>query len=388
MWRHIVSNFLTILIVVLVGIAGLVAWAKREYEGPGPLSEAVCLQVERGSSMSKVSEQLRGQGAVSSAYILRAGADYEKKSSQLKFGSYLIEPHASMQGIVAQITEGGPSSCGTELNYRIGVNAQQMVLRELDPATKEFVEKVKFDPKAEEAPAGFADEASKADVRLRVTLAEGVTSWQVVEALKSADFLEGEIKDIPAEGSLAPDSYEVKRGSDRGALIAAMEVSQSARLAAAWEARAPGLPYKTPEEALVMASIVEKETGVPTERRQVASVFVNRLEQGMKLQTDPTVIYGVTKGQGVLGRGLRQSELRRETPYNTYVIDGLPPGPICNPGAEAIKAALDPDSTPYLFFVADGSGGHAFAETLDEHNRNVEAWRKIEAEAQKAPAGN
>ncbi|MBD3786227.1 MAG: endolytic transglycosylase MltG [Sphingomonadales bacterium] len=388
MWRHIVSNFLTVLIVILIVIAGLIAWAKGQYEGPGPLAEAVCLQVERGASMSGVSERLRAQGAVSSAYILRAGADYEGKSSQLKFGSYLIEPGASMQGIVAQITEGGPSSCGTELNFRIGVNAQQMVLRELDPATKDFVEVAKFDPKTEEAPAGFAEAAGKADVRLRVTLAEGVTSWQVVEALKSADFLSGEIAAVPAEGSLAPDSYEVKRGSDRAALIAAMEASQAARLAAAWEARAPGLPYETMEEALVMASIVEKETGVPSERRQVASVFVNRLEQGMKLQTDPTVIYGVTKGEGVLGRGLRQSELRRATPYNTYVIDGLPPGPICNPGLEAIKAALDPDSTDYLFFVADGTGGHAFARTLDEHNRNVEAWRKIKAEAAAQSSGN
>lgn len=388
MWRHIVSNFLTVLIVILIGIAGLIAWAKGQYEGPGPLTQAVCLQVESGASMTRVSERLRDQGAVSSAYILRAGADYEGKSGQLKFGSYLIEPGASMQGIVAQITEGGPSSCGTELNFRIGVNGQQMVLRELDPATRDFVEVAKFDPKTEAAPEGFAAAAAAADVRLRVTLAEGVTSWQVVEALKSADFLSGEIAAVPAEGSLAPDSYEVKRGSDRAALIAAMTASQQARLEAAWAARAPGLPYETVEEALVMASIVEKETGVPSERRQVASVFVNRLARGMKLQTDPTVIYGVTKGQGVLGRGLRQSELKRATPYNTYVIDGLPPGPICNPGREAIEAALNPDSTQYLFFVADGTGGHAFAETLDEHNRNVAAWRKIEAEAGALPAGN
>lgn len=388
MWRHIVSNFLTVLIVILVGLGGLAAWAKKQYTNPGPLTQAVCLRVEPGASFARVSEDLRGQGAISSAYIFRAGADYAGKSGALKFGSYLIDPGASMEGIVDQITSGGPSSCGTELNFRIGVTAQDMILRELDPVSGQYVEKAKFDPAAEPAPEGFAEESSKADVRTRVTLAEGVTSWQVVEALKSADFLKGEIKQIPAEGSLAPDSYEVKRGSDRNALIAEMQARQQVILATAWEARAQGLPYETPEEALVMASIVEKETGVPSERRQVASVFINRLEQGIKLQTDPTVIYGVTKGQGVLGRGLRQSELRRETPYNTYVIDGLPPTPIANPGRAAIEAALNPDSTRYLFFVADGSGGHAFAATLDEHNRNVAAWRKIEAEQQNQGAGN
>ncbi len=381
MWRHIVSNFLTVLIVLLVAVGGLVAWAQKQYEEPGPLARAVCLKVEPGASFARVSEELRAQGAISSAYIFRAGADYAKKSGDLKFGSYLIEPEATMQGIVEQITSGGPSTCGTELNYRIGVTGQQLILRELDPATGDYVEQAKFDPKTETPPVGFAEAAGKADVRLRVTVAEGATSWQIIEALKSADFLQGEIKTVPAEGSLAPESYEMKRGSDRNALIAEMEKRQAAIIAAAWEGRASGLPYSTPEEALVMASLVEKETGIAEERTRVASVFVNRIEQGMKLQTDPAVIYGVTKGQGVLGRGLRQSELRRETPYNTYVVAGLPPTPICNPGRAAIEAALHPDSTPYLFFVADGSGGHVFSETLEEHNRNVAKWRALEKAA-------
>lgn len=389
MWRNIVSNFLTLLVLVLVGLAGLVAWSKSQYEQPGPLTEAICLRVESGAKFKDVSEELRAKGAISSAYIFRAGADYAEKTGKLKIGSYLIEPRSSMVGIVDEITRGGPSSCGTELNFRIGVNGQQMILRELDPASGEYVERAKFDPKAEAAPEGFAQDAGKADVRLRVTLAEGATSWQVVEALKSADFLKGSVKELPAEGSLSPDSYEVKRGSDVNALIAEMEVRQAATLAEAWAGRAEGLPYETPEQALVMASLVEKETGVAEERTRVASVFVNRIEQGIKLQTDPAVIYGVTKGQGVLGRGLRQSELRKETPYNTYVIDGLPPTPICNPGKAAIEAALHPDSTPYLFFVADGTGGHAFAETLEEHNKNVAKWREIEAQkAQGATAGN
>lgn len=380
MWRNIVSNFLTVLVVVLVALAGLASWAKRQYEQPGPLTEAMCLRVESGAKFKDVSEELRAKGAISSAYIFRAGADYDEKTGKLKIGSYLIEPGSSMTGIVDEITAGGPSSCGTELNFRIGVTGQQMILRELDPASGDYVEKAKFDPKTEQAPEGFAEEAAKSDVRLRVTLVEGATSWQVVEALKSADFLAGSVKEVPAEGSLSPDSYEVKRGADRAALIADMETRQAADLAVAWESRAEGLPYETPEEALVMASLVEKETGVAEERARVASVFLNRLAQGIKLQTDPAVIYGVTKGQGALGRGLRQSELRKDTPYNTYVREGLPPTPICNPGRAAIEAALHPDSTRFVYFVADGSGGHAFAETLEEHNANVAKWRAIEAQ--------
>ena len=255
-----------------------------------------------------------------------------------------------------------------------------MVLRELDPASNRYVEVVKFDPAVDVVPAQYLDLAEATDMRWRVTLAEGVTSWQVVDALKRADFLTGSLDAVPAEGTLSPDSYEVEKGSARADLVAAMEAEQTATLAELWATRADGLPYKTPEEALVMASIVEKETGIAEERKQVASVFINRLRDGMKLQTDPTVIYGVTKGEGLLGRGLRQSELRRETPWNTYVIDGLPPTPIANPGRLSIEAALNPDTTKFLFFVADGSGGHAFAETLAQHNENVAKWRALEAQ--------
>tara|TARA_R110002095_G_scaffold165572_1_gene143749 strand:- start:85 stop:606 length:522 start_codon:yes stop_codon:yes gene_type:complete len=167
-----------------------------------------------------------------------------------------------------------------------------------------------------------------------------------------------------------------------------MITSQEKRLAAAWDARDPGLPVESPEELLILASIVEKETGVPEEREQVASVFVNRLNQGMRLQTDPTVIYGITKGQGVLGRGLRRSELRGETPFNTYVIPGLPPAPIANPGRASLMAAAQPAKEDFVFFVADGTGGHAFAVTLEQHNANVARWRKIESERGAEAAGN
>jgi UPF0755 protein len=254
------------------------------------------------------------------------------------------------------------------------------VVRELDPATSRYVEQVAFDPSTEAAPDDYTAVRDRNDTRYRVALAEGVTSWQVVNALSRLDVMSGEVAEVPAEGSLAPDSYEIIPGEDRTALLARMAAAQDAILAEAWTNRVEGLPLASPEEVLILASIIEKETGVADERRQVASVFVNRLNRGMRLQTDPTVIYGITKGEGVLGRGLRQSELRGATPWNTYVIEGLPPTPIANPGRASIEAAVDPDDTPYVFFVADGTGGHAFAETLEEHNRNVAVWRRIEAE--------
>lgn len=380
MWKSVASNALTLFIVLLVVAAGLVTWGREQFTGPGPLTQAVCVKVERGASLASVSQALEKQGAVTDARIFRIGADYSDKAADLKFGSYLVQPGSSMRQVLDQLTEGGQSTCGREVNFRIGVNAQDVILRELDPETNRYEEVVKFDPATDAVPPEYVEVAEAEDIRWRVTLAEGVTSWQVVEALKRADFLTGEIAAVPAEGTLAPDSYEVDRGSARADLIAAMEAKQVATLAELWASRAAGVPYDTPEEALIMASIVEKETGIAEERKRVASVFVNRLEQGMRLQTDPTVIYGITKGEGVLGRGLRQSELRRETPWNTYVIDGLPPTPIANPGRLSIEAALNPDTTDYLFFVADGTGGHAFAVTLAEHNENVARWRAIEAQ--------
>ncbi len=386
MWRGVASNALTFFILILVVLAGVLAWGRQAYNGPGPLTQAVCFKVERGASLAQVSRALEDQGAVSDARIFRIGSDYADKGTQLKFGSYLIQPGSSMADVIALLTAGGQSTCGREVNFRISVNTTDVVLRELDAATNRYVEVVKFDSAAGAAPAEYLEAATADDMRWRITVAEGVTSWQVVEGLKRADFLEGEIDQVPPEGSLAPDSYEVDRDADRQALLGEMSDRQARILAELWEMRVADLPYDTPEKAMVMASIVEKETGVAEERGRVASVFVNRLRQGMKLQTDPTVIYGITKGEGVLGRGLRQSELRRETPYNTYVIDGLPPGPIANPGRAAIEAALNPDKTDFLYFVADGTGGHAFAETLEAHNENVAKWRAIEA--QQPEAGN
>ncbi|MDQ7263395.1 endolytic transglycosylase MltG [Paracoccus sp. PS-1] len=377
-WRHIASNFLTLLIVILIAVAAAIAWGKHEYTKPGPSAVAACVRVAPGASLNAVSQQLAEQGVVSNAYVFRAGADYAGKSRDLKYGSYLMPPGASMEEIVRVITAGGPSTCGTEVVFRIGVRENSVILRDMDAETGVFAEQAKYNPASEPAPEVIVAAEAKPDARLRISVAEGVTSWQVVEGLKQAGFLGGEVAKLPDEGILAPDTYDVEKGADRAALLAEMERRQAAFLAAAWENREPDLPYETPEEALIMASIIEKETGVPDERRVVASVFVNRLRQGMRLETDPTVIYGVTGGKGVLDRGIRGSELRRRTPYNTYQIDGLPPTPIANPGRAAIAAALDPEDTDYVFFVADGSGGHAFARTLEEHNQNVARWREIE----------
>ncbi|PTQ68538.1 endolytic transglycosylase MltG [Celeribacter persicus] len=387
MWRSIASNALTLFIVVLIALAGGIAWGKRQYVAKGPLDQAICLRVPSGSTMRRVSEDLAEQGAITNPSVFRIGAEYSDKSQQLKAGAFLVDEGASMAQIVDIITRGGASTCGTEVVYRIGVNRALMQVRELDPATQSYVETVEFQPgpegeEGDAIPEGYTKVRSDANTRYRVLVAEGTTVWRVVESLKGADFLTGsvEAEEMPSEGMLAPDSYEVSEGTDVDDLIARMVALQQQRIDTVWATRVDGLPFDTPEEMLTMASIIEKETGVAEERRQVASVFENRLKRGMRLQTDPTVIYGVTNGIGVLGRGLRQSELQSNSPYNTYVIEGMPPGPIANPGLEAMQAAVEPDETPYLFFVADGTGGHAFAETLAEHNANVARWREIEAQ--------
>jgi len=380
MWRSIASNALTLFILALFLLGGVIIWGIREYDAPGPLTDAICLKVDRGSTMGRVAGNLADQGAISSEAMFNISADYSELSDDLKAGSFLIEPGASTREILTAITQGGQSTCGTEVVYRVGVNRMTVQVRELNPTTDRFEELAAFNPAEDETPEAYADARDDNDTRFRVAVAEGVTSWQIVTSLRDLDILTGAVETLPEEGALAPDSYEVRPGDAREALVARMAAAQETRLSEAWEARSADAAVTSPEEALILASIIEKETGVADERYTVASVFTNRLRRGMKLQTDPTVIYGITRGQGTLGRGLRQSELRRETPWNTYVIEGLPPTPIANPGMASIEAALNPDETPFIFFVADGTGGHAFAETLDEHNRNVAKWRAIEAE--------
>ena len=379
MWRSVASNALTFLIVLFmgVGIAGL--WAKNEYMQAGPLDQGICLRVAPGSKFYDTADDLKKQGAISSASLFRIGAEYNGKANHLKAGSFLIPAAASMDQVVDLITKGGANTCGTEIVYRIGVASTTVQVRELDPATERFVERAAF-KMGDDAPSDYTRVLDAMATRHRIAMAEGVTSWQVVQAINGIEVLQGDITEIPAEGTLAPFSYEVASGDTRASVIADMVARQTSILDQAWTNRAADLPLKSKEEALILASIIEKETSVPDERGLVSSVFINRLNQGMPLQTDPTVIYGITKGQGVLGRGLRRSELRGQTPWNTYVIRGLPPTPIANPGADAIAAAVNPDDSRYIFFVADGTGGHAFAKTLAEHNANVAKWRQIEAE--------
>lgn len=381
MWKTIASNALTLFIVLLVVAAGVIGWGQAQYKAEGPLDQATFFEVPRGASLRSVSEKLEDQGAVSSSMIFRLGVEYAELADDLKFGNYEIPAKASMADIIDILTAGGPSTFRFVATYLIRNSGAEMRFRERTPGTGEEVVLAEFKA-GEPIPDAYSEAVENGTpIVYRVSVAEGLSSWQIVDGLRSADFLEGDIEQVPDEGTLAPDTYEVARGAIRAEIVERMSAAQTRILAQAWENRNPEVPLESPEEALILASIVEKETGVPEERGQVASVFTNRLRQGMKLQTDPTVIYGITRGEGNgLGRGLRQSELRARTPYNTYVIDGLPPTPIANPGKASIEAALNPDETPYIFFVADGTGGHAFAVTIAEHNENVRKWRQIEAE--------
>jgi UPF0755 protein len=325
MMRHFAANALTFLIVALVLIFGLVVWGQNTYRGPGPLTEPLILEVERGAGLASVTEQLAEAGAIQHPGLFRVAARYTEMDDGLRFGEYEIPAGASMEEILQLLNRGS-------------------------------------------------------NIVRQIIVPEGFTSWQVVELLKARPELTGEIAAVPPEGSLAPAGYDFQRGDTRQSILDRMAARQQEIVAEAWETRAPDLPLVSPEELLILASIVEKETGVAEERGVVAGVFANRLERGMRLQTDPTVIYGITRGEGTLGRGLLASELAMRTAYNTYVIAGLPPTPIANPGEAAIRAAANPEATEYIYFVADGTGGHAFAADLATHNANVAVWRRIEAE--------
>jgi len=213
-----------------------------------------------------------------------------------------------------------------------------------------------------------------------LTVPEGLTVAKVLALLEAEPALSGPIGDPPPEGSLLPDTYHFSRGDSRTALVRRMREAMTAFMEVSWAKRSPGVPLASPAEAVVLASIVEKETGVPSERRRVAGVFVNRLKAGMRLQSDPTVVYALSAGTGLLARALTRADWQLASPFNTYQVDGLPPSPIANPGRDAIAAVLDPETHGFLYFVADGSGGHAFAATLDQHNRNVAAWRRVRAQ--------
>ncbi|MEL6206559.1 MAG: endolytic transglycosylase MltG, partial [Pseudomonadota bacterium] len=266
MARSLASNALTLLIPVLVIVAGVLYWGQTEYRGPGPLAEAMCVQVPSGSTVQALSERLVEEGAIRNASIFRLGADYSELSDDLKAGSFVVQPGASMEEILVAVTSSGRSTCGTEVNYRIGVTSADVVIRDLDPQTQRYTEIARFAPSEDAAPDAYARVKQATGTRYRVTLAEGVTSWQVLESLKALDILEGEVAELPPEGSLAPDSYEVRPGTARSELVASMASRQDTILSDLWATRAPDLPIETPDEALILASIVEKETALAEER--------------------------------------------------------------------------------------------------------------------------
>ena len=331
----IVGNAIfTLLVLVLIVGGAAAAIGKTRFEAPGPLQEDKVVVIPPRSGMMDIADLLKREGVTDEHRLIFVGGVLALKArSELKAGEYLFPKQASVRDVVETIVEG----------------------------------KV---------------------VQHQITIPEGLTSEQIVARLLENDLLAGNIKDVPREGSLLPDSYHFHRGVTREQVIQRMRQAQERLVREAWERRNPELPLKSPEQLLILASIIEKETGKPEERTRIAAVFANRLKQKMKLQSDPTIIYGLVPGKGALGRPISKSDIAQPTPYNTYVIDGLPPGPIANPGRAAIEAAANPARTKELFFVADGTGGHAFSETHDQHQKSVVRLRMLEQEQRgEAPRG-
>jgi UPF0755 protein len=315
----VISAF--VLVALAAGIALFLG--KQRFEAAGPLAADRIVNIPRGSGTRDIADILSREGVIDQPWLFIGAVLVLKAREDLKAGEYEFRTHSSMRDVVATIVEG----------------------------------KV---------------------VAHQVSIPEGLTSEQIMSRLRQDDILAGDIKEIPREGSLLPDTYNFARGVTRDQMVQRMQQAQQRLLHEIWEHRAADLPLKTPDQLVVLASLVEKETGKPEERTRVAAVFVNRLKQKMRLQSDPTIIYGLVGGKGTLGRPIMKSEIEHPTPYNTYVIDGLPPGPIANPGRAALEAAANPARTRELYFVADGTGGHAFAETYEQHQKNVARLRSIE----------
>jgi UPF0755 protein len=327
--RHpfvIIGNAI-ISIFVLVAIAAGVALilGKQRFDAVGPLSEDRVVNIPRGAGIRDIADVLVRDGVVDQPWVFIGGVLVLKAREDLKAGEYEFKAHASVRDVVATIVEGR-------------VVAHQF------------------------------------------TVPEGLTSEQIVARLLDDDVLTGNIREIPHEGSLLPDTYNFARGLTREQMIQRMQQAQQRLLKEIWDRHSPDLPIKNPDQLVILASLVEKETGKPEERTRVAAVFANRLKQKMKLQSDPTIIYGLVGGKGTLGRPILKSEIDQPTPYNTYQIDGLPPGPIANPGRASLEAAANPARTRELYFVADGTGGHVFAETYEQHQKNVAHLRLMEAD--------
>lgn len=305
----------------MAGVGGYV-YLQRWLHEPGPLSAEAVVYLPRGTGLVGIAERLAEKDVVEPPLFLEVAARLAGRDRRLQAGEYRFTPGMTPDQVLALLESG----------------------------------------KTVEHP---------------ITIAEGLTVPQVWDILRSSDILAGDLPPMPPEGSLLAETYLVPRDEPRIRLVERMERAMRKTVAEVWRARAPGLPLDSPEQMVTLASLIQRETSIPEEYPLIAAVFYNRLKKGMRLQTDPTVIYALTQGKGPLGRPLTRADLQTDSPYNTYEVAGLPPGPIANPGRAALEAAVHPAKVDYLYFVADGTGGHAFSRTLAEHNRNVARWRKI-----------
>jgi len=325
----VVGNaIIPILLVGMIGTGAAYYYGRQKLEAAGPLQEDKVVNIPARAGMADIADVLQREGVIDNNRWAFIGAVLAMKArSELKPGEYSFQKSASLRDVIGTIVEG----------------------------------KV---------------------VQHSVTVPEGLTSEQIVARLSDNDIFAGSVREVPREGTLLPETYKFPRGTTREQVIQRMQQAQKRALAEIWERRSPDVPLKSPDQLVTLASIVEKETGKPDERSRVAAVFVNRLRQKIKLQSDPTIIYGLVGGKGTLGRPIKRSEIAQPSPYNTYVIDGLPPGPISNPGRASLEATANPARTRDLFFVADGTGGHAFTETYDQHQKNVAKLRAMEKQIQ------
>jgi UPF0755 protein len=321
----------SIILILAIGAAVAYQYGKHRIETAGPLDQDKIVNIPKGLGLREIADLLARENVIDQPLVFISSVLVLKAKDELKFGEYKFTKQITLRETIDVIVEG----------------------------------KV---------------------IQHAFTIPEGLTSEQIVARLAEVDFLAGNIREIPKEGTLLPETYNFPRGTTREQAIQRMQQMHRRALQEIWERRSPEVPVKTPEALVTLASIVEKETGRPDERSRVAAVFVNRIRQRMKLQSDPTIIYGLVGGKGTLGRPIMRSEIEQQTPYNTYVIEGLPPGPIANPGRASLEATANPARTKELFFVADGTGGHAFAENLGQHQLNVTKLRQFEQQARGTPA--
>ncbi|WP_237476469.1 endolytic transglycosylase MltG [Lichenibacterium dinghuense] len=321
-----VSGILSFLGIAAVAVVILVSLAIQRIGAPGPLPADKVVIIAPGTDVGDIVGQLEQEGVVDSAALMSATLYAEGDRSKIKAGEYLFKQNASLRDVIDTLVSG------------------RQILH-------------------------------------AITVPEGLTSEQICDRLRADDVLVGDIKAVPKEGTLMPDTFKFARGTTRDQLLRTMAQEQRKIVADVWSHRAADTTIRSPYDMVTLASIVEKETGKADERPHVAGVFVNRLTKGIPLQSDPTIVYGLVGGRATLGRGILKSEIEQKTPYNTYAIAGLPPGPICNPGRAAMEAVANPSRTKDIYFVADGTGGHAFAETLDQHRQNVQRWRALEKDA-------